>query len=433
MGEIIDFPSNGSTGQRLYRRAGQWVPNRPPGIVVLQEWWGLVDQIKRTCDRFADAGFTALAPDLYHGTTVPLTEPDEAGKQMMALKMDAAAKDLSGAVDELIRRTGGLHVGVVGFCMGGGLALVLGHPAPRRGQGRGPGLRAHPVARRPARLLDAGRGRPGACRRTGRLLHPGRGPRARGASSTGLGKDVEFHHLPRRRPRLLQRGPARGATTRESAELLWDRTVGFFRRNAGLSRSWLRRPVWSSHYLTLGLRLGRHIDGLVDAYYGPPALAGGRRRRAGAIRPSIWWPRPGRCWPPSTPASRSTRRRRGGRGRRESAGPPPLAPGPGRRAAHHGPQAGRRADRLRRRGRGLLRRAPDPGGRGGAVEAHRRLDEVLPGIGSAGRAAGRLAGVARRSRSTGSGRPSTRWPRTCASGPAPCSACPTASTSSSSW
>ena len=56
------------------------------GIVVLQEWWGLVDQIKRTCDRFAEAGFTALAPDLYHGTTVPLTEPDEAGKQMMALR-----------------------------------------------------------------------------------------------------------------------------------------------------------------------------------------------------------------------------------------------------------------------------------------------------------------------------------------------------------
>ena len=45
-------------------------PNRRPGIMVLQEWWGLVDQIKRTCDRFADAGFTALAPDLYHGTTV---------------------------------------------------------------------------------------------------------------------------------------------------------------------------------------------------------------------------------------------------------------------------------------------------------------------------------------------------------------------------
>jgi len=54
------------------------------GIIVLQEWWGLVDQIKRTCDRFAEAGFTALAPDLYHGKTVPLTEPDEAGKEMMA-------------------------------------------------------------------------------------------------------------------------------------------------------------------------------------------------------------------------------------------------------------------------------------------------------------------------------------------------------------
>ena len=55
-------------------------PESGPGIIVLQEWWGLVEHIKRTCDRFADVGFTALAPDLYHGTTVPLTEPDEAGQ-----------------------------------------------------------------------------------------------------------------------------------------------------------------------------------------------------------------------------------------------------------------------------------------------------------------------------------------------------------------
>ena len=82
---------------------------------------GAVDQITRTCDRFAEAGFTALAPDLYQGTAVPLTEPDEAAKHMMALEMGEAAKQLSGAVDELRRRTGASSVGVVGFCMGGGL------------------------------------------------------------------------------------------------------------------------------------------------------------------------------------------------------------------------------------------------------------------------------------------------------------------------
>ena len=101
-----------------------------PAVIVIQEWWGLVDQITRTCDRFAAEGLVALAPDLYDGTVVPLTEPDEAGKQMMALAMDTTALRLSGAVDELLRRTGRRTVGVIGFCMGGGLALVLACQRP---------------------------------------------------------------------------------------------------------------------------------------------------------------------------------------------------------------------------------------------------------------------------------------------------------------
>jgi len=97
-----------------------------PSVVVIQEWWGLNGQIKGVCDRLADAGFTALAPDLYDGRVVPNHEPDEAAKQMMALQLDEAAADLSGAVDELLERSSTSSVGVIGFCMGGGLALVLG-------------------------------------------------------------------------------------------------------------------------------------------------------------------------------------------------------------------------------------------------------------------------------------------------------------------
>ena len=122
MGEIIEYASNGSNTQGYLASAA---PGRP-GVIVVQEYWGLVDHITRTCDRLAAEGFTALAPDLYHGTTVPLTEPDEAAKEMMAMSMDVAARDLGGAVDELIERTGQDRVGVIGFCMGGGLALVLG-------------------------------------------------------------------------------------------------------------------------------------------------------------------------------------------------------------------------------------------------------------------------------------------------------------------
>jgi carboxymethylenebutenolidase len=127
MGEMIEFPSNGST-------AGGYIGLPPsgsgPGVVVIQEWWGLVDHIKDVCDRFAAAGYVALAPDLYHGQKVAPGEPDEAGKAMMAMKMDQAARDMSGAVDEVLRRSSGDKVGVIGFCMGGGLALVLACDRP---------------------------------------------------------------------------------------------------------------------------------------------------------------------------------------------------------------------------------------------------------------------------------------------------------------
>ncbi len=120
MGEMIQFASNGGTasGYLAVPEAG----GGPP-LVVIQEWWGLVPHIEDVCDRFAAEGFVALAPDLYHGEST--TEPDEAGKLMMALNIEQAAKDMSGAVVEVATRSGGGRVGVTGFCMGGGLALVL--------------------------------------------------------------------------------------------------------------------------------------------------------------------------------------------------------------------------------------------------------------------------------------------------------------------
>jgi carboxymethylenebutenolidase len=125
MGEMIEFPSNGAADPGYLATPEN---SSGPGVVVIQEWWGLVPHIKEVCERFAGEGFVALAPDLYHGEQT--TEPDEAGKKMMALRLDQAAKDLSGAVDELLRRTGRDKVGVVGFCMGGGLALVLATKRP---------------------------------------------------------------------------------------------------------------------------------------------------------------------------------------------------------------------------------------------------------------------------------------------------------------
>jgi carboxymethylenebutenolidase len=120
MGEMVQFPSNGgnTSGYLSIPEKGSG-----PGLVVIQEWWGLVDHIKDVCDRFAAEGFVALAPDLYHGKTTK--SPDEAGKLMMALRIDEAEKDLGGAVQYLSAHdaTMGEKVSVVGFCMGGALSL----------------------------------------------------------------------------------------------------------------------------------------------------------------------------------------------------------------------------------------------------------------------------------------------------------------------
>ena len=121
MGEKVTFPSNGGTAEGyLAKPAG----GKGPGVVVIQEWWGLVPHIIDVADRFAAEGFTALAPDLFHGKSTK--EPDEAGKLMMSLQLPLAAKDLSGAYDHLKKSdaTSG-KVGCVGFCMGGGLSLYL--------------------------------------------------------------------------------------------------------------------------------------------------------------------------------------------------------------------------------------------------------------------------------------------------------------------
>ena len=128
MGSIVEFPSNGSTGSGYFAPAD----GGGPGVIVIQEWWGLVPHITDLCDRFAAAGFSALAPDLYHGDAASNSEPDEAGKLMMALNVDQAVKDMSGAIaflqsSDQVTSEG---VGVVGFCMGGGLALVLAARRP---------------------------------------------------------------------------------------------------------------------------------------------------------------------------------------------------------------------------------------------------------------------------------------------------------------
>ncbi|MCA9727971.1 MAG: dienelactone hydrolase family protein [Candidatus Eisenbacteria bacterium] len=119
-GSRVTVPVNGRSIEAYVSPA---VGGRGPGIIVIQEWWGLVPHIEAICDRYASEGFTALAPDLYHGKTTK--SPDEAGKLLMALDVESAARDLRSAISYLLDHSAtlGSTVGSVGFCMGGMLSL----------------------------------------------------------------------------------------------------------------------------------------------------------------------------------------------------------------------------------------------------------------------------------------------------------------------
>jgi carboxymethylenebutenolidase len=121
---MIEFarPDGGKTKGYL-ATAGQG----RPGIVVIQEWWGLNDQICGVADRFARAGYNALAPDLYKGRLT--TEPDEANHLMTGLDFaDATHQDLRGAGQHLQAQSG--RVAVMGYCLGGALTIAAAVHVP---------------------------------------------------------------------------------------------------------------------------------------------------------------------------------------------------------------------------------------------------------------------------------------------------------------
>jgi len=129
-GQMVEFSSNGGTANGYLSTPAS---GNGPGIIVIQEWWGLVPHIKTVADRFAAEGFVALAPDLYHGKLAK--SPDEAGKLMMAMRIDEAEKDIRGAGQFLLDHdsTNGDKVGTVGFCMGGALSLYAATKNPKVG------------------------------------------------------------------------------------------------------------------------------------------------------------------------------------------------------------------------------------------------------------------------------------------------------------
>ena len=127
MGEIISF-NGGDEHYEGYLANSK--TGAGPGVIVLQEWWGLVPHIKDVCDRFAAEGFTVLAPDLYKGDST--TDPSEAATLMQALNIAETEQILRKAVLALLSQSGvsSRQVGVIGFCMGGQLALFAAGSNP---------------------------------------------------------------------------------------------------------------------------------------------------------------------------------------------------------------------------------------------------------------------------------------------------------------
>jgi carboxymethylenebutenolidase len=228
MGELVEFPSNGHTasGYLAVPESGSG-----PGVIVIQEWWGLVPHIEDVCERFAAAGFVALAPDLFHGQTT--TEPDEAGKLLMTLNLEQAGKDMGGAVDFLLghQATTSSSLGVVGFCMGGGLALMLATQRPEAIAACAPfyGIIPWETANPDWSALQA-KVRGHFAEQDG-FFSPDKA-RALEAQLQGLGKDVELEIHPGvdhaffndTRPEVYDAGEARKA---------WDATIAFFHETIG--------------------------------------------------------------------------------------------------------------------------------------------------------------------------------------------------------
>ena len=127
LGQDVDL-ADGARGYLAIPASGSG-----PGVVVLQEWWGLVDHVRDVCDRLAREGFVSLAPDLYRGSSTH--DPSEAQRLMMDLDVPRAGEDLVAAVTTLLGQEAveGAKVGCIGFCMGGQLALYGASRSPRVG------------------------------------------------------------------------------------------------------------------------------------------------------------------------------------------------------------------------------------------------------------------------------------------------------------
>jgi len=224
----VTFASN---GDEAYGYLALPTSGSGPGVIVIQEWWGLTTHIAHLADRLAGEGFVALAPDLYGGATTH--DADEALQLLLELPVDRAARDLRGAVDYLHSRdeVAGETLGVVGFCMGGAFALQL---AAQEGGKVAAAVAFYPTGYMPddyaaleapvlIHIPDADQINP-----------PTLAEELTEKISASTGRKPEIDHYPAGHA-FLNEDDLLGTYDAEQAKIAWDRTVAFLRAHLGQS------------------------------------------------------------------------------------------------------------------------------------------------------------------------------------------------------
>ena len=222
----VTFASN---GDEAYGYLALPASGSGPGVIVIQEWWGLTTHMAHMADRLAGEGYVALAPDLYGGATTH--DEGEALQMLLELPVDRAARDLRGAVDYLLSRDEvvGETVGVVGFCMGGSFALQL---AVQEGGKIAAAVAFYPIGYMPDDY--AGLQAPV-------LIHIPDGDQINPPTlaeelnekiSAGTGRKPEIDHYPAGHA-FLNEEDLLGTFDAEQARIAWDRTVAFLRAHLG--------------------------------------------------------------------------------------------------------------------------------------------------------------------------------------------------------
>ena len=228
MAQTVEFKSNGSTasGYLVTPASGSG-----PGVLVLQEWWGLDSGTKQMADKLGEAGFVALAPDLYHGELAQHTEMDKAGKLMQSLPPDRAARDMSGAIDYLAGHKGvtSRGIGVVGFCMGGMLGFVIAANRGDKVKALVPfyGFPQGPMEPDWSTLTAKVSGH---MAENDNFFKP-EAARALEARLRGMGKDVTLTVHPGTGHAFMAPHNALGTHNAEKAKEIWPKVVSFLREN----------------------------------------------------------------------------------------------------------------------------------------------------------------------------------------------------------